>query len=241
MSRHLVEMAAALAVVGLLAGCGGGDSDDEPAAGTDTSGAAAAGNGSGGESEEWCQFARELVDGLDEAATLSVFDPESLQELYVRVETALDRAADAAPAEIADEVATLGEGFDRLVEVLEEADWDIARVAPEDIAVLDDESLLQAADRIQSYSAQECGIAPDTTGAESSQPPATDVPAAALDRVVSALTDLGFGEEDARCIAENVLGGDGSRLDQLLSDFPEAVADACGLSLQDLARIMGGG
>jgi len=224
-----------LALVSILAACGDSDGDSEADATPTTTAAPATEDGSepftGDADSEWCDQARDVDARFDQSEELTSFDPATLEELYTGLSTALSEATEIAPSEIRTDVTNIASSIERLVEVLEGADWDLTQLSAEDAAVLDDPALVESAERIEKYGVEVCGLEADApaeapSGAESEQ------------AVVDALMGLGLTEEEARCLAESLLSGGGS-VEDLLSD-PLALADQCGISFEDLSGLMGG-
>jgi hypothetical protein len=241
MSKRNATLLGALALAVVLTGCGDSDGESESAATvtTVTTGTASAEPDSGepftGDAgSAWCEMARDLDEGFDESEQLTSFDPATLEDLYTRLSGDLSRAEEVAPDEIRADVTNVVGGVERIVDLLEGADWDLTQISASDAAALDDPSLIGAAERIERYGIEVCGLEPD---AAEETPSGSS--AQAEQAVIDALVGLGLDEEQARCLAQTIVASGGST-DDLLSD-PQALADQCGISLQDLAGLLGGG
>ena len=130
---------------------GDGDGDGDAT----TSSAVPSFTGEGG--EEFCAMNEEF--DLDNAFA-NAQSPEDLEASFEQVVTALDEMAQAAPAEISDDVAAVSEAWEGLREPLEEAGWDLLQVDPAvfnspDLAQLEDSSA-----RLDAYLSDVCGIEP---------------------------------------------------------------------------------
>lgn len=127
-----------------LAACG----DDDDSGGADGSG------GGGGDAASFCDDARDLDERF--AGIGEDFDPESLAEVR-------NTLADLdAPAEIEDDFETLVDGFDVLIEALEDIDINDPEALQELGGLAEEfEESEAAADRIGTFLEEECGIESD--------------------------------------------------------------------------------
>ena len=65
---------------------------------------------------------------LDAVAEPDPTDAEAMKAAYTEIQTLVAEAADQAPSEIADAVATSKKGIDALVSALEAADYDVTKM-----------------------------------------------------------------------------------------------------------------
>ncbi|MEO1060133.1 MAG: hypothetical protein AAFZ07_01855 [Actinomycetota bacterium] len=198
-------------------------------------------------SSEWCQLAADVQNQLDavEADPFAFFSEEGI----TTITAALDQAVQVAPAEIRSDVATSRDSFAEIAAVLERYDYDLLSIPEEELTAIDPTASEVAADRIEAYNEQVCGIESDSGGVDAA-PPADDTsdPApslgdsdAAVDLFVQGLTDsLPITEEQARCLAEELdlgslaAGGNLDPNDPELLDQLFAVLGDCDISISDL-------
>ena len=259
-----------VAVMALFAAACGGDSDGDDAApetsavSTDDSGDGTDGEdgdaaetteapagtsapkdadfGGADPNSDWCQLAADVQQQLDavEADPFAFFSEDGI----TTVTGALDQAVQVAPPEIRSDVATSRDAFAEIAAVLEEYDYDLLAIPPAELEAIDPAASEAAADRIEAYNEQVCGI--EAGGGTSTEDPG-DAPSlgdsdAAVDAFVTGLTNsLPISEEQARCLAEELdfatLAADGSfdPNDPELLDQVFAVLGVCDISISDLA------
>ncbi|MCU0259720.1 MAG: hypothetical protein MUE78_01750 [Ilumatobacteraceae bacterium] len=231
---------------------------------------AACGGDDGGSAstEDWCDLAREVESTFDEGDAVDFTDPAAVEEQFRSSVEVLQRAADAAPEEISDDVQTTVEAFEELVGLLEDADFDflaIDQAAFEEIGVRAEE----ASANIEEFNETECGIpasgssdesgssddtvaddstGDDSTGDDSSGDDSTgdDSSSGTLpesgsirDMLVQQFTAIGLTEEEATCIADKVDINDPA----MTSGDPTAMLDLfeeCGIDMARLAELGGG-
>lgn len=206
-------------VLALFAGaCSGGDGVSIDAA-ADAAGSADGDTGSdsgGFGGGDWCERARsvdETIDGIDISLDLDGFRA---------VVSELENIGDGAPAEIADDIDISLDGFRLLVDALEDADGDFFAIDESRFAEIDDPKYQQAADNIQTYLEDECGIVDDDDvfGDADDMPldeePAGDDAADSGDDfempeggdmtgvIAQALVSAGFTEDEAACLAQEM-------------------------------------
>lgn len=265
MTRWMLAMVAAVA---LFAAACGGDSDGDDTApetsavvaddGDDTTAttAAEAAEGtsapkddiqvSGDPNSEWCGLAASLQAQFDgvEADPFAFFSEEGMAMLN----DALDQAVQVAPPEIRSDVALSRDSFAEIEALLQANDYDLLSIPQADFEAIDQSSQVAAADRIEAYNEQVCGIESDGTTSSGTEEPATDDgPSlgdsdAAVDAFVTGLTGaLPITEEQARCLADELdfaslaANGNFDPNDPELLDQVFAVLGVCDISITDLA------
>lgn len=198
-----------LALVLVLAACGGGDDGGDTTAGTQAgNGGTTAATTAATTAEttqgtfvatgDFCEDADNndtLVDGFDFLAG----DLEAAINEWLE---ALEAAAAQAPNEIADDVAVFVQAANDFADVLADADYDFTAIDPNDprILALDDGSLDEAAANIAEYCGWElpdpangdAGGSGDTSGFGDDEIPA-DVPEALIPPNVIGVIDIGAG------------------------------------------------
>ena len=158
-----VPLLAATVLGLLLAGCGGGGAEGAaPTAppSSETTGSTAQLAFEGDPDSEFCQRSRDAADQ-------PVLDPFEAglerREVELRFRALAERFevfADIAPEPLADDLALLDRTFQDLAALLEEADYDFARLADAgaDVSVFDDPALAVVAERLEAYQDQVCGL-----------------------------------------------------------------------------------
>lgn len=248
--RLAVVLAAAL--IGVA--CGSGDDAGTAAdgtAGADAASPADDGSGDRGTVDpeagaEWCDAAREVDDRLDalEAPDFDLTDPAQVEQVFTEAMAALRDVQPSAPPEIAADLATTIEGFERFDDALAAVDYDFLSA---DLSVLEalDEEMSTAGDRIEAYHVAICGFEPGgagddvTSSGEGSSDGGSFDPSAGpiRDQLVDELAAAGFTVEEATCIVETIDFGDLTALDD--PDGLAAVFDACEIGPARLAEIGG--
>lgn len=193
-----------IVVLALAAAACGGDDDGEIASTVDDAVAAeettaddeSAGDGStddgqgdaaepatGDPGSDWCDAVRSAEQG--EASPLD-FDilglsPEELEARFTDNIAVLEEWEAKAPPEISDQVTTLVDAFRTVVSLAEDAEWDLLALGtdPAFLAAFDTAELEAAADDIDRYSADVCGVdlGVAATGATESTMPTIPEPA----------------------------------------------------------------
>jgi hypothetical protein len=207
-----------LATVLLVAACGDADEAETGADTTVTTAAEADTGFTGDDSDRFCELARELDD--QDPFEQGEFD---LAEAFRDAVDSIDEIIGVAPAEIRGDFETLQEGLQEVALAIEEADGDLFAVDPERLESLEDARYEQAADRIDTYLRDVCGIEIEDDELE---PPAIDL----QDAEAGLAGLLGITEEEARCLIEE------SGLEELDPENPDIGAlfgafDACGVEL----------
>jgi hypothetical protein len=210
-----------LATVLLVAACGDADEADGAgtAAETTVTTAAEADTGFTGEdSDRFCELAREL----DDQDPFEQGDLD-LAEAFRDAVTSVDEIIGVAPAEIRSEFETLREGLQEVASAIEDADGNLFAVDPERLESLEDPRYERAADRIDAYLRDVCGIEIDDDE--------LDPPMIELEGAEGGLAGLlGITEDEARCLLEE------SGLEELDPENPDIAAlfeafDVCGVEL----------
>ena len=230
--RRATALVAPALVAGLVfAACGG---DDDSA---------------GGSIEAWCAYAAEaeVVD--------TVFDGfgtgGDIEAGVGEIRSIVDRIDDLAPAEIADDAATLQEGTFRLLSAIEDADFNLFDA---DLSFMAEEGLEErmdtASDNIDAFTLRECGRAfgsedSSDNGSDSSDSGSDDDgfdPAAGTirEQLLAQFESIGLTADESACIADNLdftdpalQGGDISGVFDVFS--------TCNIPLERLAEIGAGG
>lgn len=153
MIRTMRTALAAGLVLGALAAC----SNDEPG--------------------DFCTLAGTVEDAQAEVDRgLSSGDPAEIERTITAAIAAGRDAVSVAPPEIADDARAAVDGQDELARILADYDWDLtaASADPDLGALMSDQEVAAANDRLETYLFDECGIAPaggsasSTTGSSSS-------------------------------------------------------------------------
>jgi len=221
-----------LALVLVATACGGGDSDD-----TTTTTAAASDGGSDGGSNTtttaadttttteasvsgdsdstWCRELRRVSEETEGPGAINFLTatPDELQETFEAVLGAFTEAADSAPPEIADDVDVLLAAYESFVEKGNEVEWNLLALAddPDFAATFEDPAIEQAADRIDAYGRDVCGVDfssfADAGGA--APPPPGGGDADADDPVSIVLSTIGipralFTDEQIECVTDEL-------------------------------------
>jgi hypothetical protein len=207
-----------------------GDADDD---GTDDAGGDdQAMTGDGG--SEWCQRIREAQEsGEDNPLDLGLtnLDPASVEEFFTENLALMDEWRDAAPPEIDDQVETMYGAYQTFVERAEEAEWNLLVLGadPELLEIIEDPAIEQAADDIDAYSRDVCGV--DFAAGAAATPTAPtggDVDATLAAGVLEALglpTD-GLSADQAVCMS-----------DELAAAFPDGPPSGPGFSTDQSAAL----
>ncbi|MBK9178075.1 MAG: hypothetical protein IPM45_00645 [Acidimicrobiales bacterium] len=150
--RPAARCLALVAALALAAGCSG--PEEEPAS-------------------PWCERARAMVDAGAAVAAADPAEPAGLERAYRAAEDTVRAAQPGAPTEVADDLATLRDGTERLVDVLARHGWDPEAAAgdPEFAAVRDDPDYTRSDALVADAVARQCPPGP-------SAPPASAAPTA---------------------------------------------------------------
>lgn len=181
------KIAALLLAIGLVAAACGGDDEPELASAdtsdTDASAADDAGDGSpddgaadetaaeatddnddepamsGDSGSAWCDAIRSEPDSGPDFNLLGL-SPDQIEVTFTSNVAAIERWEDMAPPEISNQVTTLADAFRSLVGQAEEANWDLAVLAndPDFFATFDAPEIGAAADDIDAYARDVCGV-----------------------------------------------------------------------------------
>ena len=190
MMRRLASVAVAMGLV--LAACGSDDEGqlasttdggDDAAAATDAGDSgddgesAADDSGDGGDAmtgdsgSDWCDAARAAAEGEDSGIEFNLLGltPEELEARFDQNVAVVERWESTAPPEIASDVTTMADAFRTLVTLAEDAEWDLLALGtdPAFVEAFDDEELGAAADNIDAYSRDVCGVDLAMAGADS--------------------------------------------------------------------------
>jgi hypothetical protein len=198
------------------------------------------GSGSG----KFCAFAAEREVAEDEFSTINVFIPEEFEAAFRAKRDLIARAVDVAPGEIKGDMETVYDDFNRLFGIFEGVGFDAAQLASLDTDVIEEAEA--AGKRIDAYIAEECGFDPDAN--ETDGPTDAEIEdqleesGNADSFVQAALEQLGLSADQSECLAREIsldtFGAlaEGTAPDEVLDIFQD-----CGVSLEELARIGGGG
>lgn len=235
----------AIAALGLLAAAcgdddGGGNAQslEEALDGGSTTTGGDDGSFSGAGSDDFCEMAREV----DETDPFESSDPDDIQAGFEEANRLIDEVIDRAPDEIRDDFETVAEGFRAFGEILEEHDWDLFAVPEEAAAELEDSRFEEAADRIDRYMEEVCGIDSDTDGADVDLDDAAgdfdgSIPENADDVNAMLAQMLGITEEQAACLNEAGASIDADA-EPDLSEFMSMFED-CDIDLMELGQNLG--
>ncbi len=175
MNSKLWIVVVALVLVG--AACGGDDtatdasddtgSDDEAATpaddGADDGDADSSGAPVDGDADsDWCQAVRSAADGEDGGIDVNLLGltAEELEAQFTENVAIVERWESTAPPEIQSDVTTMADAFRTLVSLAEAAEWDLMVMGtdPAFIEAFETDELGAAADRIDAYSRDVCGV-----------------------------------------------------------------------------------
>jgi hypothetical protein len=192
MRTFQVTVATVMAVVLLASACGGDDEAELGSVGngetTTTDQDQAAGDGddepvTGDAGSDWCDAIRDAAD--DEASPID-FDllgltPQEMEARLTENVAVLEDWEAKAPPEIDEQVNTMVDAFRTVVSRADEAEWDLATLAtdPAFLGAFDAPELESAADDIDAYSRDVCGVdlgvaAVGTGGVTTPSVPATE-------------------------------------------------------------------
>ncbi len=259
MRRRLVAAAMALTLV--AGACGSDDEGELGSAGTDatddaqtSTDDASDGDGdddgeamTGDSGSDWCDAVRSAADGDASPLDFDVFTltPDEIVARFNENMAELERWQDQAPPEIETQVGTLVGAFQTLNDKVNEAGGDLLSLGsdPEFLATFDAPELTAAADDIDAYSRDVCGVdlgvdlGGDAGAPDVSVPPAGGGEDAATQLLEQFGLPLGFLDDDQiACINDELATAfpDGLPDDLLQSEDAFAVFDqvdaACGIS-----------
>ena len=217
---------AIIMTLALVAGaCGGDDSGGDATTAATTTTTTAAGEGdvaadtttttaaepvSGDSGSVWCDRIRQAAS---EASPVDVnFLTATPAEIQAQFETTVglfEEMAEIAPSEIDDDVDTVLAAYRRFVELGNEASWDLFALAnnTEFAAAFEDPSIGAAADRMDAYNRDVCGVDfLSFAGPDSGPPPGGEVdddPIAIALQAFQLPADL-FSDEDIQCLRDEV-------------------------------------
>jgi hypothetical protein len=187
----------------------------------------------------WCGRAAtmdETMENLDITAGLGAIG---------QVRDAMQALLSDAPNEIKGDVAISLEGLDLIVGAIEDAGGDIFDADLSVLEELDEAKFENAADNIESYLAEVCGLDlsesdPDTNDVEVDDVISDDgnitIPSGVLDQMADAFKDLGMSDDDANCLAESMIANGVNAEDaSAFFDFLET----CGMTMEDLLDLNG--
>lgn len=138
------------------------------AAAADTSTTAVDADFSGSDSDELCTFARDIEDRTQDTDLFGSTDPVQAEKDWNELLEVMETAESIAPPEIQGDFGILRDGFASIVELLRDYDYDFLAVMQageadpaelERLAVFDDPEYQAAAERIDVYFDEVCGIA----------------------------------------------------------------------------------
>ncbi len=215
------------------------DSAEDPS--TDSSDDGSSGSSS---SVAFCAFAQEREEAEDLLDEVNIFIPEEFQAAFEENAQLLDEALGVAPDEIRGDLQIVSDDLDRVMGQLEEVGYDISLLIDEPELFDELPEAVAAGDRIDDYIRNECGFDPDANESDgpSDDQILEDIEESGNDAffVREALVQIGIGEVEADCIAQQVsldefaMLADGEVPDEILTIFT-----SCGVSLSDLAEFGG--
>lgn len=138
---------------------GGADTTTTTAAATTTTTEVSV---SGDSDSTWCRELRRVSEENASPGDLNFMTatPEEIKEAFETVLATFEEAADSAPPEIEDDVQVLLAAYGTFVAKGNEAGWNLLAMGndPEFQAAFDDPAIEQAADRIDAYARDVCGV-----------------------------------------------------------------------------------
>ena len=211
------------------------------------------------EGDQFCKLATAAKADNDALSNVDSADASAVKlQLGAAIDSLTSMAA-KAPSDISDTVQTLLTKFEALEKILQDNDFDFAKVAASDEGkkLLADDGISKSGDDLDKYLSDKCGIATDDTVATdetvaSDDTIATDDSVAPDDTAGSDISiDLGEGEdainkfldfyelgtgakltdEDRACIVDALKDVSGDELNEAIAGNPsEAVQQALGLA-----------
>lgn len=153
MKRSIALIASGLLATTVFAGCG----DD-------------AKSGSGDSTDAYCARIaayREKSDELDSVFT-GTPDPAKVEAAFTTMQAMINDLQTGAPAEIKADVTTMSTAIDSVVEIFAQYDWDLVALAsaPEFVELqetLSGTEMTASSDRLEAFSTNTCGLAPEPT------------------------------------------------------------------------------
>ena len=228
--RGIRVLALVLALALVATACGGGDSEDTTTTTAAPSGAGGDGGDdtttttaaptttttevsvSGDSDSEWCRELRRVSEETGGPGDIDFLTatPEELGRAFETVLDAFSEAADSAPPEIADDVDIMVDAYAAFVEKGQQADWNLLTLAndPEFAATFDDPAIEMAADRMDAYGREVCGVDFSTLADTGAAPPGPGGGDAGTDDPVSiVLGTIGipralFTDEQIECVTD---------------------------------------
>ncbi len=224
--RRFRLIAVVLGLVLVASACGGGDSSSD----TSTTATPTTAGGGGGDAADttttteaepvagdsgstYCDLIRALEDEDAESPISFNFlgmTPEQLEAQFETIIAVYEEWADIAPTEIEEDVNILFSAFRALFERAKALNWNLLALAddPEFIGTFEDPAFETAANNIDAYTRDVCGVEFTTTADPGSAgPPATTDPGD--DPIAIALNAFQlpaglFSEDDIECLREEV-------------------------------------
>ncbi len=216
-------------------------------------GGVACGSDGGNSSAAWCDLAENVQEASDDFDALEPTDPEAVEQVFEDFRDQLDEAVDAAPDEIKDAVETASEGINELYDMLRDVDFNFLELDTEQLEELTrfGEEQEEAANEIETYNEEECGIEPSDSGGSEDETVTTDgstdeetvtsdLPGAdgsvpGIPGMAEIFADLGLDDDQAACLAEN-----STALSEMDPENPMEMFDIleeCGISMEELINI----
>jgi hypothetical protein len=187
----------------------------------------------GDPNSEWCLASRELSALEGDLGADFFSGSEAIESTLSEMLVAFERAADVSPPEIATAAATSLESLRSLDAALAAADYDLLAA---DLSVLTDldAEVMAANELIARYNLEVCGIVASPTGevdAGGFDPTAGSI----REQAIAVFVELGFTEQEAACIFDNV-----DFTDPDLFDDSAALAEVltiCGIDFERLNEL----
>lgn len=257
------RVSALLVALALLAGaCGGGDSEDA----TTTTTSAPSGNDGGtsdttvaetttttapdvsGDSDSaWCRELRRITeeDGGPSGIDFLTATPDELRENFESVLSSFREAEDLAPPEIEDDVSVMVEAYATFVSKGNEVGWSLNALVndPEFLTTFDAPEIQAAADRMDAYSTDVCGVdfttlaaSPGTVGPPDVGDIDADDPVGIVLGVLGLPRSL-FSDDEVACVVEELGDEFVESITPEWTPTPDALdalftaVEACGISL----------
>jgi len=192
--RRFRFIAVLMALALVASACGGGDDDSSGGDATTTTAATPGGGGdvaadtttttqaepvSGDSGSTWCDRIREFEDPDDSPIDFNFFGltPEQLEAQFETNVEVYEDWARTAPSEIEDDVNVFLDAFRLLVDRAEALDWSLLALAddPEFITAFDNPAFEAAADNIDAYNRDVCGVDVTSIADPGAGPPPADV------------------------------------------------------------------
>lgn len=199
-------------------------------------------DGGGGSVEAWCDVMDEANEVDQLLGDVPSASPAQLEVAMTRVEELIPQVVEAAPEEIADDVAVVAESTQKLIDALKAADYSLfdtdfsATADPDEAAAVD-----EANDNLDEFSIRECGqpFGGDEDDDGDDGDSTFDLGEGTIrEQLTSFFVSLGLTQTEAECLSAQADPTDTALLegdqDAIINLFLE-----CGIPLERLSELGG--